>query len=254
MAIPSLLQVVIAETPAELLARLTEIPSDPFGAKEGRQVLLQEQPTAFPRPRSGDLLQEQPTAFPRPRSGDMPLCTFHPRSLPQTLYTALPQLVDVFAELNGHNVYFVGLNQKQCLREQASMSTRFDSLGNILPHFYGNRYQCSFYKSLSGRVLATTESDQIASTDDVIVFHCSVPIELRELAMNTVNKAKLVVTVRLLSSPGVDVADLHTDTWEQLPVCSHPIVNTKNQVSSLRPSQYYLSACLYATGDPYWVS
>jgi hypothetical protein len=183
-----------------------------FGAAEGSLLQLHEEP----------------------ENGQMPKCSFHHQPMPKTLGTALPQLVDVFAEQNAQRVYFIGLNQKVCLASPVGGNSGADAT------FTHKIYECSFSASVSGRVLGSTKSDQIASDNDAIVFHCNIPLELRKLAINDVDRAKLVVNVRQLQP--ARPAEL-ADTWNNLPVCSNPVVNN-NQVLMKPSKKHFLSACL----------
>jgi hypothetical protein len=222
---------------AELGNSLVRVKVKGFGAAEGRTTDLHDAPAAS-RLMMGGV------------EGEMPTCSFKYLPLPGRLDTALPQLVDIFAEQTAEKVYFVGLNQNQCLN-LPELSGGWDPARGYPSQFYGKTYQCLFSASVAGTVLASVKSDQVCSDGDSMVFHCPIPEALRKLASNTADRAKLVVTVRHVEPVGAETAKHRpTDAWENLPVCANPIVNKQEVLSPAK--EHYLSACLYATGDPYW--
>jgi hypothetical protein len=207
-----------------------------FGLAEGSAVSLRDDPGGKTGGMGG-------------APGKMPTCSFKYKPLPSRLDTALPQLVDVFAEQSANQVYFVGLNQNQCL-EAPELKHGWDPSNGYPTQFYGKVYECLFSTSVAGLVLGHTTSDQIASDSDGMVFHCAIPEKLRKFAMNKADRASLVVTVRHTEKMNAGSGPRPTDAWENLPVCANPIVNKRKVLYP--PKKHYLSACLYATGDPYW--
>ena len=166
----------------------------------------------------------------------MPPCLFlQDPNPPAAANDTFPHLVDLFADQDGEFMWFVGVNQRLCYTETSFKPEN---------PWASKKFTCHF--ATKSGTTATSATEKIVGGEDSLAIKCRIPDAVKEQAFNIDKTSRLTVTV---------VADAHpTDLfWNALPVCANPVVpTTATETAVLQPKQHFLSACLYAKGDPYW--